>query len=35
MKRGWSLLTKDDSDAFCDFHTYDLIFKNFINDIYV
>ena len=27
MKRAWALLTKDDVNAFCEFHTYDLIFN--------
>jgi hypothetical protein len=29
MKRAWAKPTKGDVIAFCEFHTYDLIFNNF------
>jgi hypothetical protein len=28
MKRAWAKPTKGDANAFCEFHTYDLIFNN-------
>jgi hypothetical protein len=28
MKRAWAKPTKGDVNAFCEFHTYDLIFNN-------
>jgi len=33
MKRAWALPTKGDVNAFCEFHTYDLIF-NFLTMIF-